>query len=222
MAPLYRRGATLSRIWRKCAQCRRLLSHRHPEWLLDSSPGAFAVGGRPPIVKTLLDQLNLDHRHLADAGTSLRKLRGFLTPDIVPALLPDLSSQEPHKRANAMLALSLLRIPDVVPTAVTMLQEHQLRTPSRYAAILALINASDHTIIPTLITFLKHEDALFINIVDCIGSLCTRQLTSFSHSSPVRVRDSQPRTTTFANSRRDMHSRPPSPSHPKSGIPSWA
>ncbi len=71
------------------------------------------------------------------------------------------------------MLLGILRRQDIVPQALKLAIEHRNPSTLRYAAIVALINAGDPTVVNDLIAFAQPGDAYYIQVMDAIGSLCT-------------------------------------------------
>jgi hypothetical protein len=152
---------------------RQYFTRHYPAWLVSVSPAAFLDEERTALCKQILGALDQTQTYLVDHKTiSVRRFARLITPTVNADLRTQLTSDQPHQLANALILLAAQHQADVVPVALRLATEHRNASGLRYSAIIALINAADNRIIGNLIAFADPSDTYYINVVDAIGSVC--------------------------------------------------
>ena len=155
---------------------RRFFSQNHPEWLLSSSPAAFSEAERRAVVTGVLARLNEAEEYiLGHPVIKSFSVARFLTPDLAAVLHRDLDSNNPQRKANALLLLGLNKDPTVIPACLQIATDSTRHDSLRFSAIVSLINCGTRNEIQPLIDSLTQADPFRINVADCIGSLATEQ-----------------------------------------------
>jgi len=163
---------------------RLYFARNYPEWLVNISPGALTEEERTTLTRQLLTAINQRQAYIVDEkDISLRRLARLLTPEVIGELRAQLASTQPHEVANALVLLGIRREQDIIPQALRLATEHRNTSSLRYAAIVALINVGDHTVVNDLVAFTQPGDAYHLQLIDAIGSLCAP--ADFPHVLPL-------------------------------------
>jgi len=152
---------------------RQYFTQYYPEWLVSVSPAAFGAEERTALSQKILADLDPADTYLVDhKSIVVRRFSRLLTPTVNTALRMQLTSNQPHHVANALILLAAQHQADVVPVALRLATEHRNASTLRYSAIIALINAADNRVIDDLFAFADPTDTYYINVLDTIGSIC--------------------------------------------------
>jgi hypothetical protein len=172
-APVDSWGNAITYLAEMNPKVRQYFTRHYPEWLVSVSPAAFTEDERTALCKQVLGALDPAQTYLVDHKTlSARRFSRLLTPIVNADLRTQLTSNQPHQLANALILLAAQRQQDIVPVALRLGTEHRNASTLRYSAIVALINAADNSIVGDLIAFAARADTYYINIIDAIGSIC--------------------------------------------------
>jgi hypothetical protein len=158
---------------------RQYFARQYPEWLINVSQAAFTEDERTALTTELLRRTNEAGAYLIDQrGLSLRRFARLLTPAVVAALRAQLASDKAQEVANALVLLGIHREPGIAAQALPLVIADHNPSSLRYAALVALINTGESTVVDDLIRFTDPNDSyhiniIDINIIDAIGSLCT-------------------------------------------------
>lgn len=153
---------------------RRYFANYHPRWLINVSPAAFTEGERTDLTAELLRATNHVGAYLTDElHFSLRRFARLLTAPVLTTLHNQLTSNQPHEVANALVLLGLCGERTIATQALGIIMASRSASPLRYAALIALINSGESGVVNDLIAFADPSDAYHINVIDAIGSLCT-------------------------------------------------
>lgn len=153
---------------------RQYFARQHPRWLINVSPSAFTEDERTALTSELLRTTNQAGAYLIDRQDfSIRRLARLLTTTVITALRDQLASGQPHEVANALVLLGMRREPMVAAQALRLVTADRNPSPLRYAALIALINTGESSVVDELIRFADTSDPYHIHVIDAIGSLCT-------------------------------------------------
>lgn len=163
-------------------QIRQFFANHYPLWLLNVSPQAFPPQERTVLTRRLIKDLNDGHQYLVDQRLIPRgRIGRLLTNDVLAELQTQLRSVHENEQANALVLLGIHGDTTVVPQALQLATAHRNASSLRYSAIVALINANDHTVLNALVASAQQtkqagqDDPYYIDMIDAIGSLCAPQ-----------------------------------------------
>ncbi|MGD1095841.1 MAG: hypothetical protein ABSB35_28095 [Bryobacteraceae bacterium] len=155
-------------------QVRAYFARHHPTWLINVSPAAFIDDERTTLTRQLLYDLNQSQAYLVhQRELSSYRLARLLTNAMLAELRTQLESTQAHEVANALTLLGIRHQTDLLPRAFQLATAHHDASGLRYAAIIALINIGDSSLVNDLIAFTQPGDTYHMQLVDAIGSLCT-------------------------------------------------
>jgi hypothetical protein len=153
---------------------RQYFARRHPLWLINVSPAAFTEDERTALTTELLRTTSQAGAYLIDQQSlSIRRFARLLTTAVISELRNQLTSDQHHEVANALVVLGIHREPMVAVNALRLVIADRNPSRLRYAALIALINTGESRVVDQLITFVDTHDPYHINLIDAIGSLCT-------------------------------------------------
>jgi hypothetical protein len=158
------------------APVRRYFLRNHPEWMFSASPAAFSEDERRTLCSGFIDQLNRSGQLVIDQEmVRPRKLARLLPDSVLEELIGKIESPQLEEAANALALVGIRGRKEIVPLSVKLAKQTERADPLRYAAIVALVNAGDYTVIDELISAFNPGSPHHINLVDCIGSLARPQ-----------------------------------------------
>ena len=150
----------------------KYFSHRHPEWMVASSPAAFKDDEKDQIVRKILSNLDNTQQFLSRHPTlRARSLARFLTPTTRATLRENLDDSRPTRVASALLLLALSGDTSIINVALPLAIDGSRNDLLRLCALRALANVSGPHLVDALIENLHEADPLHDYVLDCIGAL---------------------------------------------------
>ena len=151
---------------------RKYFSHRHPEWMVASSPAAFNDDEKDQIMRKILSNLDNTQQFLSRHPTlRARSLARFLTPTTRATLRENLDDSRPTRVASALLLLALSGETSIINVALPLAIDGSRNDPLRLCALRALANVGGPHLVDALIENLQEADPLHDHVLDCIGAL---------------------------------------------------
>lgn len=163
---------TISYLAEMHAGVRRLFLNNYPEWMLASWPSAFSPDEKHILVQNLLTALSRSDQYLVNHPTiRLAQVAKFLTELDRAELLCQLASENSAVSANAMVLLSSMGETSILPRGRAIVEDTKRADPTRYSAIISLINLKDRAAIDELIGILDRDDPYYASVLDLIGAV---------------------------------------------------